>query len=37
MSERRAVVEVMGMRYRKARKKAKGEMLDELVALTGFL
>ena len=36
MSERRSVVKVMGARYRKATKKQKGGMLDELIALTGY-
>jgi len=36
MNERRAVARVMAERYRKATKKAKGRMLDELVALTGY-
>jgi len=36
MSERRAVVKVQAARYRTARKKEKGRILDELVALTGY-
>ena len=36
MSERRSVVKVMAGRYRKAGKKEKGGMLDELIALTGY-
>ncbi len=36
MSQRRAVAKVMAQRYRKATKKEKGPMLDELVALTGY-
>lgn len=36
MSERRSVVKAMAGRYRKAAKKGKGRMLDELVALTGY-
>ena len=36
MSERRSVAKVMAARYRKARKKDKGGMLDELLALTGY-
>lgn len=36
MSERRAVARVMAGRYRKATKKEKGGMLDELMALTGY-
>jgi hypothetical protein len=36
MSERRSVAKVMVARYRKARKKEKGGMLDELLALTGY-
>jgi len=35
MSERRAVVRVAAARYRKAGKKQKGQILDELVAVTG--
>jgi len=36
MSERRSVVKVMAARYRKATKKEKGGMLDELIALTDY-
>lgn len=36
MAERRAVTKQMATRYRKARKKAKGAMLDELCELTGW-
>jgi hypothetical protein len=36
MKERRAVTAVMVARYRRAGKKQKGRMLDELVALTGY-
>jgi len=36
MSERRAVVKVQAARYRRARKKEKGRILDELVTLTGY-
>jgi hypothetical protein len=36
MSERRSVAKVMAARYRKATKKDKGGMLDELIALTGY-
>lgn len=36
MSERRSVAKVMAARYRKARKKEKGGMLNELIALTGY-
>jgi hypothetical protein len=36
MSERRSVAKVMAGRYRKATKKGKGGMLDELIALTGY-
>ena len=36
MSERRSVAKVMAARYRNARKKDKGGMLDELIALTGY-
>ena len=36
MSERRSVVQVMAVRYRKASKKEKGGILDELMALTGY-
>jgi len=35
MKERRAVTAVMVARYRPASKKQKGQLLDELVALTG--
>jgi hypothetical protein len=36
MSERRAVVRVAAERYRKAGKKQKGLILDELVEVTGY-
>ena len=36
MSERRSVAKVMVARYRKATKKQKGGMLDELIALTDY-
>lgn len=36
MKERKAVTAVMVTRYRRARKKGKGELLDEFVALTGY-
>jgi hypothetical protein len=36
MKERKAVTAVMVARYRRASKKQKGCMLDELVALTGY-
>ena len=36
MSERKAVVRQMAARYRRATKKDKGRLLDELVALTGY-
>lgn len=36
MKERKAVTAVMVARYRRASKKQKGRMLDELVALTGY-
>ena len=36
MSERKAVVRQMASRYRRASKKDKGRLLDELVALTGY-
>jgi hypothetical protein len=36
MSERRSVVKVIAARYRKATKKEKGGMLDELIALTDY-
>ncbi len=36
MSERRSVAKVMAARYRRARKKEKGGMLDELIALTDY-
>ena len=36
MSERRAVTAVMVARYRRASKKQKGRLLDELIALTGY-
>lgn len=36
MSERRLLVKVEAERYRTARKKEKGRILDELVALSGY-
>lgn len=36
MTERKAVVRQMATRYRRAGKKDKGRLLDELVALTGY-
>ena len=36
MKERKAVTAVMLARYRRASKKQKGRLLDELVALTGY-
>ena len=36
MKERKAVTAVMVARYRRASKKQKGRMLDELVTLTGY-
>jgi hypothetical protein len=36
MSERRLVAKVMAARYRRATKKEKGGMLDELIALTDY-
>ena len=36
MKERKAVTQKMQERYRRARKKQKGQLLDELVALTGY-
>src|SRR5437899_62885 len=36
MNERRAVTAVMVARYRRASKKQKGRLLDELIALTGY-
>ena len=36
MSERRAVIKAWSSQYRKAGKKEKGRILDELVALTGY-
>lgn len=36
MSERRSVAKVLAARYRKASKKQKGGILDELIALTGY-
>ena len=36
MSERRAVVRVAAERYRKVGKKQKGQILDELVEVTGY-
>ena len=36
MKERQAVTAVRVARYRRASKKQKGRLLDELVALTGY-
>jgi hypothetical protein len=36
MKERKAVTAVMVVRYRRASKKQKGRLLDELVGLTGY-
>ncbi len=36
MKEKHVVTREMALRYRKARKKEKGRMLDELVKLTGY-
>jgi hypothetical protein len=36
MKERKAVTAVMRARYRRASKKQKGRLLDELLALTGY-
>ena len=36
MRERKAVTGGLVERYRKAGKKAKGRMLDELIELTGY-
>ena len=36
MKERKAVTAGMLARYRRASKKQKGRMLDELVTLTGY-
>jgi hypothetical protein len=36
MRERKAVTRVLIERYRKARKKEKGRILDELIELTGY-
>lgn len=36
MKERKAVTAIMRARYRRATKKQKGRLLDELVALTGY-
>src|SRR5215475_11611466 len=36
MNERRAVIRVQALRYRKATKKEKGRILDEVVKLTGY-
>jgi hypothetical protein len=36
MSERRLLVKVEAKRYRSARKKEKGRILDELVAASGY-
>ena len=35
MNERRAVTAVMVARYRRASRRQKGRLLDELIALTG--
>lgn len=36
MSDRKAVIKAWSNQYRKARKKERGQILDELVALTGY-
>jgi len=36
MSDRKAVIKALSSQYRKAAKKEKGRILDELVALTGY-
>lgn len=36
MKERRAVIREMAKRYRRASKKQKGQLLDEVTALTGY-
>ena len=36
MSERRLLVKVEAERYRRARKKEKGRILDDLIALSGY-
>ena len=36
MRERKAVAKVLRMRYRRASKTEKGQLLDELVGLTGY-
>jgi hypothetical protein len=36
MNERRAVIRIEAQRYRKARKREKGKILDEVVAVTGY-
>ena len=36
MNERRAVIRVQALRYRRAGKKEKGQILDEVVKLTGY-
>lgn len=36
MKERKAVVSEIAKRYKKASKKQKGIILDELIALTGY-
>jgi len=36
MSDRKAVIKAWSSQYRKTRKKEKGRILDELVALTGY-
>lgn len=37
MKERKKATAILASRYQKARKKEKGKMLDEFVALTGYL
>jgi len=37
MKERKKATAILAPRYQKARKKEKGQMLDEFVALTGYL
>ncbi len=36
MNERKAVIKAMSSQYRKAAKKEKGQILDEVVSLTGY-
>ena len=36
MSDRKAVIKAWSSQYRKTSKKGKGQILDELVALTGY-